>query len=180
MPAATDAAGVPPRASGLSPAVLRLAFVRAVGLVLLLVGAAWLAGLLPPGGEGMALLGVGAAIVASGAAVLLKGGFLGDRAMATMHGDGRLLASRLQSIFAASLVLKLFVVTAGVLVLRAQQVKFELVTTFAVAFAAASLVGQVTVAGSLWRALSRRPYPALPAGGGHPAGNAGLSKGGPS
>ncbi|MBL8736816.1 MAG: hypothetical protein JNL12_10345 [Planctomycetes bacterium] len=141
------------------------AYLRSATLVLALLALAWLLGLVPADAEGFALLGVAAALVASGAAVLLKGGFLGDRAMASLHGDGRLLASRLQGILAAGLVLKLAVVTIGVLALRTQQLKFELVTTFAVAFAAASLVGQVTVAGIVWRALSRRRDAAAPAGG---------------
>jgi hypothetical protein len=145
--------------SGLSSALLLSAYARAAMLVVLLGTMAWGLGFVAADRLGMLALGVGAALFASGAAVLLKGGFLGDRAMATMHGDGRLLAARLQSILAAGLGLKLVTVTLGVLLLRSQQMKFELVTTFAVAFAAAALVCQVTVAGILWRALSRRSGP---------------------
>lgn len=144
---------------GLSSALLLSAYARAAMLVVLLGTMAWGLGFVAADRVGMLALGVGAALFASGAAVLLKGGFLGDRAMATMHGDGRLLAARLQSILAAGLGLKLATVTLGVLWLRSQQTKFELVTTFAVAFAAAALVCQVTVAGILWRALSRRAGP---------------------
>ncbi|MFN7590550.1 MAG: hypothetical protein ACK5UQ_18875 [Planctomycetota bacterium] len=144
---------------GLSSALLLSGFARAAMLVVLLGTMAWGLGFVAADRVGMLALGVGAAWFASGAAVLLKGGFLGDRAMATMHGDGRLLAARLQSILAAGLGLKLATVTLGVLWLRSQQTKFELVTTFAVAFAAAALVCQVTVAGILWRALSRRAGP---------------------
>ncbi len=144
---------------GLSSALLLSAFARAAMLVVLLGTMAWGLGFVAADRVGMLALGLGAALFASGAAVLLKGGFLGDRAMATMHGDGRLLAARLQSILAAGLGLKLVTVTLGVLWLRSQQMKFELVTTFAVAFAAAALVCQVTVAGILWRALSRRAGP---------------------
>jgi hypothetical protein len=145
--------------AGLSSALLLSAFARAAMLVVLLGTMAWGLGFVAADRVGMLALGVGAALFASGAAVLLKGGFLGDRAMATMHGDGRLLAARLQSILAAGLGLKLATVTLGVLWLRSQQTKFELVTTFAVAFAAAALVCQVTIAGILWRALSRRAGP---------------------
>lgn len=145
--------------SGLSRGLLLTAYSRAAMLVVLLGAMAWGLGLVPNERAGMLALGLAAALFASGAAVLLKGGFLGDRAMASMHGDGRLLAARLQSILAAGLALKLATVTVGVLALRSQQVKFELVTTFAVAFAAAALVCQVTVAGILWRALSRRATP---------------------
>jgi len=145
--------------SGLSRGLLLTAYSRAAMLVVLLGAMAWGLGLVATDRAGMLALGLGAALFASGAAVLLKGGFLGDRAMASMHGDGRLLAARLQSILAAGLGLKLATVTIGVLALRSQQVKFELVTTFAVAFAAAALVCQVTVAGILWRALSRRATP---------------------
>lgn len=144
---------------GLSSALLLSAFARAAMLVVLLGTMAWGLGFVAADRVGMLALGLGAALFASGAAVLLKGGFLGDRAMATMHGDGRLLAARLQSILAAGLGLKLVTVTLGVLWLRSQQMKFEMVTTFAVAFAAAALVCQVTVAGILWRALSRRAGP---------------------
>jgi len=145
--------------SGLSRSLLLTAYSRAAMLVVLLGAMAWGLGLVATERAGMLALGLAAALFASGAAVLLKGGFLGDRAMASMHGDGRLLAARLQSILAAGLALKLATVTVGVLALRSQQVKFELVTTFAVAFAAAALVCQVTVAGILWRALSRRATP---------------------
>lgn len=144
---------------GLSSELLVSAFARAAMLVVLLGTMAWGLGFVATDRVGMLALGVGAALLASGAAVLLKGGFLGDRAMAAMHGDGRLLAARLQSILAVGLGLKLATVTIGVLLLRSQQMKFELVTTFAVAFAAAALVCQVTVAGILWRALSRRAGP---------------------
>lgn len=146
----------------MSSGLLLSAYARAAMLVVLLGAMAWGLGFVAADRVGMLAFGLGAALFASGAAVLLKGGFLGDRAMATMHGDGRLLAARLQSILAAGLGLKLATVTLGVLWLRSQQVKFELVTTFAVAFAAAALVCQVTVAGILWRALSRRPAEPLP------------------
>lgn len=155
----SPAAFVAGAGGGLSSALLLSAFVRAAMLVVLLGAMAWGLGFVAADRAGMLALGLGAALFASGAAVLLKGGFLGDRAMATMHGDGRLLAARLQSILAAGLGLKLATVTIGVLMLRSQQVKFELVTTFAVAFAVAALVCQVTVSGILWRALSRRAGP---------------------
>jgi len=172
LTAAASVATPPPAAlragasGGLSSSLLLSAYTRAVMLVVLLGAMAWGLGFVAADRVGMLALGLGAALFASGAAVLLKGGFLGDRAMATMHGDGRLLAARLQSILAAGLGLKLATVTLGVLLLRSQQVKFELVTTFAVAFAAAAMVCQVTVAGILWRALSRRAGPVgnLPVG----------------
>ena len=70
------------------------------------------------------------------------------------------MATRLQGLMAAALMIKLATVTIGVLVLRSQGVKFQEVAAFAVAFAAASLVCQVTAAGTLVRAMSRAARPA--------------------
>ena len=166
-------------AGGLSPSLLLTAFSRAALLVLVLGAIVWLAGLLPAGSDSMVALGLTGAVLASGLAVLLKGNFLGDRALASMRGNAPMMASRLQAMMAAALGLKLATVTLGVLTLRSLQVKFELVTAFAVAFAAASLVCQVTVASILWRALSR--HPGAPRSLGHTSsqGHTSLPQGGP-
>jgi hypothetical protein len=142
-------------AGALSPAALLSAFCRGGALVLALLAVVWALGLVPAEMHGWVVLGSGAAVMATGLAVLLHGRFLDARAAASLRGDPRLLAGRLQSLMAAALGIKLAVVTLGVLSLRAMGLKFELVAAFAVAFAAASLVCQVTAAGTLVRAMSR-------------------------
>lgn len=150
----------------MSGPALVTAFVRAALLTSALAAALWLVGALPSGREGYIAAGCAAAVGASAAALLLHGRFLDARAMRSMGSNARLLAVRLQSLLAAGLMLKLAVVTVGVLWLRAQNVKFELIAAFAVAFAAASLVCQVTAAGTLVRALGRPKVSAdRPAGG---------------
>lgn len=140
-----------PSALELLPALLRGAL--AVGL--LAVGA-WATGALPPASHPFLALGAGAALAATGLAVVLHSRILDRRFAASMAHDPRLIAGRLQGLLAVGLLLKLFAVTLGVLWLRAVGVKFEAVATFAVAFAAASLVCQVTAAGSLVRSTARR------------------------
>ncbi len=115
----------------------------------------WLLGLLPAATEGMVALGAAAALAAAGLAIALHGRMLDPRAHQGLGGDGRLIASRLQGLMGAALGLKLACVTLGVLALRSSGVKFPQVAAFAIAFAGASLVCQVTAAGSLVRAFSR-------------------------
>jgi hypothetical protein len=145
-----------PAADGLSPVTLLRAFRTAAFVVVAALVLVWGGGMLPDEVEAMAALGAGAAVVATGLAVGLHGRFLGARALASLQVDGRLVASRLQSLMAAALGIKLAAVTIGVLALRSLELKFSQVTAFAVAFAAASLLCQVTAASILVRALSRR------------------------
>jgi len=138
----------------LLPALLRGSL--AVGL---LAAGAWFTGALPAANQPYVALGAGAALAATGLAVILHSRVLDRRFPASMANDPKLIAGRLQGLLAVGLLFKLFTVTVGVLWLRAVGVKFDAVATFAVAFAAAALVCQVTVAGILWRALSRRAGP---------------------
>jgi hypothetical protein len=147
-----------------SSPVLITAFVRGAVLAMALAVSVWALGLLPAGLETWVACGCGAALLATGLALVLHGRFLDRRALASLRGDPRLMAGRLQGLMAAALMLKLATVTIGVLVLRSQGVKFQEVAAFAVAFAAASLVCQVTAAGTLVRAMSRAARPAAGAG----------------
>jgi hypothetical protein len=143
-----------------SSPVLITAFVRGAVLAMALAVSVWALGVLPAGLEAWVAYGCGAALLATGLALVLHGRFLDRRALASLRGDPRLMAGRLQGLMAAALMLKLATVTIGVLVLRSQGVKFQEVAAFAVAFAAASLVCQVTAAGTLVRAMSRAARPA--------------------
>jgi hypothetical protein len=147
-----------------SSPVLITAFVRGAVLAMALAVSVWALGLLPVGLEAWVAYGCGAALLATGLALVLHGRFLDRRTLTSRRGDPRLMASRLQGLMAAALMIKLATVTIGVLVLRSQGVKFQEVAAFAVAFAAASLVCQVTAAGTLVRAMSRAARPAAAAG----------------
>ena len=118
--------------------------------------AAWSTGALPAANQPFLAIGAGAALAATGLAVILHSRVLDRRFAASMANDAKLIAGRMQGLLAVGLLLKLFTVTVGVLWLRAVGVKFDAVATFAVAFAAASLVCQVTAAGSLVRSTARR------------------------
>jgi hypothetical protein len=143
-----------------SSPVLITAFVRGAVLAMVLVAAVLVMGVLPAGAADWVAYGCGAALVATGLALVVHGRFLDRRAIASLRGDPRLIATRLQGLMAAALMIKLATVTIGVLVLRSQGVKFQEVAAFAIAFAAASLVCQVTAAGTLVRAMSRSARPA--------------------
>jgi hypothetical protein len=143
-----------------SSPVLITAFVRGAALAMALALATWALGVLPPALVAWVAYGCAAALLATGLALVLHGRFLDRRALTSLGGDPRLMATRLQALMAAALMIKLATVTIGVLVLRSQGVKFQEVAAFAVAFAAASLVCQVTAAGTLVRAMSRAARPA--------------------
>jgi len=143
-----------------SSPVLVTAFVRGAVLAMALALATWALGVLPPALAAWVAYGCAAALLATGLALVVHGRFLDRRALASLRGDPRLMAARLQGLMAAALMIKLATVTIGVLVLRSQGVKFQEVAAFAVAFAAASLVCQVTAAGTLVRAMSRAARPA--------------------
>lgn len=152
MTTPTPTAAASPPALDLLPALLRGA--ATVGA---LAAVAWATDVAPAGAEPFVALGACAALAATGIALVLHGRILDRRFAARMANDAQLIAGRLQGLLAIGLLVKLFVLTAGVLWLRAGGVKFAATATFAVAFAAASLVCQVTAAGSLVRTMSRRP-----------------------
>jgi hypothetical protein len=104
-------------------------------------------------------LGVGAAVFAAMFALWLHGRFLDPRAAAPFASDGKLMASRLQSLLAAAFAVKPAVVVIGVLALRQSGVKFDDMAVFAVTFAVASLLSQLATAGFLAHALQRRSRP---------------------
>lgn len=125
-------------------------------VVALLALAVRATGAAPAGADAYVALGSGAALLATGLALVLHGRILDRRFAAGMANDPRLIAGRLQGLLAVGLLLKLATVTVGVLWLRATGVKFGEVAAFGVAFAAASLVCQLTAAGSLVRSASRQ------------------------
>jgi hypothetical protein len=103
--------------------------------------------------------GVVSAVLALALALRFHGRLL-QRAAGAVVADPKLAArlegGRLQALLAAAFVLKLLALLAGVLVLRANGVKFSDLAAFAIAFAAASLICQVVAAGSLVRHASNR------------------------
>lgn len=127
-------------------AVLVGSFARAGGVVVLLAAIAAAAGLAPEGAAPYLALGVGAAIAATGFAVVFHGRILDRRFAAGLANDPRLIAGRLQGLMALGLLAKLAAVTVGVLTLRAAGVKFGGVATFCVAFAAGALACQLVTA----------------------------------
>lgn len=152
---------VPAATASAAPSLVRaLAFGCAVVLAALLV--VWAAGLLPVATASYVALGTGAALLAGAAAVWLHGRFLDARAAAPFARDGRLMASRMQSLLAAAFGVKLAVLVVAVLYLQRllpagePDLKFAATASFCIAFAAASLVCQLATAGCLARALGRR------------------------
>jgi hypothetical protein len=143
-------APVTPGVALLGPLARGAVVVAALALAVRATGAA------PAGSDPYVALGAGAALLATGIALVLHGRIMDRRFAAGMANDPRLIAGRLQGLLAVGLLLKLFTVTVGVLWLRAAGVKFGEVATFGVAFAAASLVCQLTAAGSLVRSASRQ------------------------
>lgn len=161
-------AGAPPAADVL-PGMLARALGSACWRLLLVAGLVgtvlfgatdWL----PPAQLLFFGLGVGAALLATMVALLVHGRMLDRRREAPYAGDGRLLASRLQSLLAAAFALKLGMLVLGMLALRQAGAKFQDTATFGVTFVAAGLVAQLSAAGYLARALQRRPQ-AVPVAG---------------
>lgn len=171
-----SAASTPVAATG----DLQAQLLRALGRALVVVLAA--AGLLGALVFGLALLpiaslpyfalGVGGALVACTFALLLHGRFLDPRTTAPFAKDGRLLATRLQSLLAAAFAVKLAMLVLVVLVLRQLGTKFEDIATFAIAFAGGALLCQVVMALVLARPsvdrARRAASPESPATGGRP------------
>lgn len=120
-------------------------------------GLAWSLGAAPAGAGPYLGLGVLVAIVAAAAALWLNGRFLAtDAGGGATRLDGALLGARLQGLLAAALMVKLAVLGIAMFALHRAGVKFEALATFCVAFAAASLICQLTSAGYLSRALGSR------------------------
>jgi len=114
------------------------------------------------------VVGLGAAVFAAMVSVWLSGRIAASRT-AKAGGDAALTARleglRLQGLMAAGFGAKLVVMTAGVFLLRAipirahdvaADVKFVDIVSFAVTFAAASLVLQLITATAIARSLRRR------------------------
>ncbi|MBX3463816.1 MAG: hypothetical protein KF830_11655 [Planctomycetes bacterium] len=141
-----------------------------VGVLTAAVLLAWSAGLLPAATTSYAVLGVGAAVGAGVLALAAHRRILA-RATGPYAQDGRLLAGRLQGLLGAAFAAKLAVLVLGmlyvnrVLAAEAAAAKFAATASFAIAFAAASLVLQLGTAGYVARALGRaRRTPVDPAG----------------
>lgn len=145
-----SAAVTPVAATGDLQAQLLRALGRALVAVVIAAtvagGAAFGAGLLASASLPYFALGVGGALVACTFALLLHGRFLDPRTTAPFAKDGRLLATRLQSLLAAAFAVKLALLVLVVLVLRQLGTKFEDVATFAVTFAGGALLCQVVMA----------------------------------
>lgn len=127
-----------------------------IGVVMFAFAIVWVAGVLPAGDAAFATFGVLAALGAAVVVVWLHGRFLGGRTAHRLAGDGRLLAGHLQGLLAAAFGAKLAVLVVAFLVLRQQGVKFSELATFAITFAAASLLCQLVTAGYLARAIQPR------------------------
>ncbi|MCA8954285.1 MAG: hypothetical protein KDE27_32555 [Planctomycetes bacterium] len=158
------------RLSGL----LRGGLLRGVGLVAVLAAIALAIGAAPAGGELWLGLGAAAALVAAAASLAVHGRFLrtGSAADGAHANAGALLAARLQALLAArlqallaaSLLIKLAVLGLALVALWRFGVKFEHTATFCVAYAAASLICQITSAGYVFRSLGARAAGAATAG----------------
>ncbi len=114
---------------------------------------AWLAGVVAAELELFMLAGVGTALLALGAALLVHARIL---AMRSVDGtDGALLAGRLQGLLGLAFVAKLVVLGAAVFGLHRAGVKFEAVAAFGIAFAAAAVIGQLIAAFHIARVIGR-------------------------
>lgn len=124
-----------------------------LSMVLVAGGVAWLGGLLPPDLVSFVAAGACAAVGAAMVAVWLHGRFLAGNTARRLSGDGQLLAGHLQGLLAAAFAVKLVFLVVAVFVLRQQDVKFQALAAFAIAFATASLLCQVATAAYLARAI---------------------------
>lgn len=149
----TNPNGPDPSAPPVDALLLGRALAAGVGVAGAAFALAWLVGAFPEGATWFAAVGALAAVGAALVAVFLHGRFLSRDATRRFGGDGRLLAGHLQSLLAAAFAVKLAFVVLGVLVLRQQGVKFTELATFAVTFAAVSLLCQMATAGFLARAI---------------------------
>ena len=127
---------------------LATAFGLGVAAVAAAAGIYWLLAAPPPGEGSWIGLGAGAAVGAAGLAMGWHALLL--RATAARN-DAAAAGFRLQALLAGSILAKLAVLVIAVLSLQRSGTKFEHVAAFAIAFAAASLVFQVTAAGYLSR-----------------------------
>ncbi len=167
----TDPTNAPAAPAALATAVDGAVLARALGcgaaVVAVLLGATWGLGQLPAGLEAFAAMGALAAVAAVAIAIVVHRRFL-DRRLLDRHAayanDPRLMAGRIQTLLAAAFAAKLLLLVLGVFGLRQAGVKFEATVAFAVAFAAAALVCQLTAAAYIARSLANRsPLPRRPA-----------------
>lgn len=126
--------------------LLRAAFVRAALAVVVVVALGAALGLAPAEAGEYLFAGGAAAIAAAAVALAVHGRFLGTRSQVAGGGDAALVATRLQALLGAAFAVKLFVVVVAVFLLQRLGTKFECTATFAVTFAAASIVGQIAAA----------------------------------
>jgi len=165
-PAAARNGNVPsPAPSVVDGLLLARALGFAVGVVMLGYSIAWLTGLIPSEHSVFAGFGVVGALGAAIVAVWLHGRFLRGGTARRLAGDGPLLAGHLQGLLAAAFAVKLAVLVVAFLLLRQQGVKFSELATFAITFAAASLLCQLASAGYLARAIQPRLGPPVASAG---------------
>lgn len=133
------------------------ALLRAAALVTALLGATWVSGAVAA--DVMPWVGYGAALALVGAvlALVVHRRIFDARSAQHLGNDPRLLSMRLQGLLGLGFGVKVALVLVAVFVLRGNDVKFPQLAAFAVAFAAASLVAQLTLASSLVRAATRSP-----------------------
>jgi len=134
-------------------------------------------GLVPAGLAAFVWLGAGAALLSGAAATAGHALLLRDRTAAggsaPARDAGRLHAMRMQAALGIGFLAKLAGLGIGVGALVAADVKFTGIASFAVAFAAASLVFQLCTALSLARAASGRASTGrVPSGSGSSDGGA--------
>lgn len=145
----------PPPASAL-PAARAFALGAAIALLLALAAVLGDAALrlLPDGAATGIWLGAAAAVAAGAAATWLH-----VRAFRRVprEQDPRLGALRLQALLGTAFLVKLLGLSAGVAVLVLAGVKFPIAAAFALTFAGAALVLQVTTLLQLARAIRSRP-----------------------
>jgi len=148
-------------------------------------GLAQCLGVVPAGFAAFVWLGAGAALASGAAATAVHALLLRDRTAAPgsvpAATAGRLHAMRMQAALGIGFLAKLAGLGIGVGALVAADVKFTAIASFAVAFAAASLVFQLCTALSLARAASGRAG-RVPSGSGSSDGGAagGPPRGGPT
>lgn len=124
-------------------------FAMCVLLVAALFGIAWVTGVLPPEYVPPAAAGVGTALLAAVAVVVLQGPML--RAV----DASRLPGMQLQIALGLAFVVKLLALGVGVVAMATAGAKFGSVAAFAISFAATSLVLQVCHAALSTRSSTR-------------------------
>src|SRR5690606_39121939 len=143
----------------LAPVSAQPALGRALAATVLAVGAgfggAWLAGAVDAERLPFVALGAVLAVATAAGALFAHRRVFDRRATAALGDDARMQAMRLQSLLGAGFAAKLAVLALVVLLMRAGGLKFPQMAAFAVAFAGASLLAQLTLTGCLVRGLAR-------------------------